>query len=217
MSPDYQYWTIFLLDFNICHLGAFALVHLRNLCSFIFLFLFLLGKHGALEGEAEGKVFDIFVLSPAVRIGREREHMALWKPTCNSENPLPKTPRERQTERFGWKRSSHLTVAETLMLSSPQVGKIPVNRLPVQAALLRSANWLLFSCFCLYIQTLQVTLQLYRSLIRQSYIESLNMFIAFFSLKLIFSFHSKTILPQEIFLLPSTFWSNQAYFCKAKK
>lgn len=44
---------------------------------YIFLFLFLLGKHEALEREAEGKVFDIFVLSPAVCIGREREHMAL--------------------------------------------------------------------------------------------------------------------------------------------
>lgn len=38
--PGYQYWTTSLLDFNIYHLGSFALVHLKNLCSTFFFFGF---------------------------------------------------------------------------------------------------------------------------------------------------------------------------------
>lgn len=37
--PDYQYWTISLLDFNIYLLGCFALDRLRNLCSTFFFFI----------------------------------------------------------------------------------------------------------------------------------------------------------------------------------
>lgn len=143
--------------------------------------------------------------------------MALWKPTCDSENPLPEIHGERQTERFGWKHSSHLTVAETLMLSSPQVGKIPVNGLPVRAALVLSTNWHL--SFCLLLSS-YLNSSGYSSAILLFNKTKLHWIIkyfhSFFSLKLIFSFHSKTILPQEIFFLPSTFSSNQAYFVRLK-
>lgn len=149
--PGYQYWTTSLLDFNIYHLGLFTLVHLENLCCTFFFFI-LLGSHRALERETDWKVFDIFVLSPAVCISGEWEHMAVWEPACNSENPVPKI--RSKTDAVIWLRARLFKhrCGKDADAPQPSGGRDPSWQAPHKLlSFTLHADSCHFSCVCFYI------------------------------------------------------------------
>lgn len=102
-------------------LGSFALVHLRNFHSTVF----LLERCGALERESEAKVFDIFVLSPAVCSSRERECTAapsqLLALRIHCQNS---TARERGSDLAGREFKYHCGKADLRWESSQLTGSL---------------------------------------------------------------------------------------------